>query len=105
MGDFSINELLKIEAPRIPRGASVVVITPSVEPSVLATLHELKRSGLSPVLVILDSLSFGGIEGGRRIANASHAEGIPVRFVSYGDSLTEALSKRALPLAFDTIAA
>jgi hypothetical protein len=82
-----------------------VVITPSVEPSVLAAVHELKRSGLSPVLVMLDAISFGGIEGSRRIANAAHAEGIPVRFVSYGDSLTEALSKRMLPLAVEPIAA
>jgi uncharacterized protein (DUF58 family) len=104
-GDFSINELLKIEGPRIPRGASVVVITPSVAPSVLATVHELKRSGLSPVLVLLNSQSFGGLEGSRRIASASHTEGIPVRFVSYGDSLTEALSRRTLPLALETIAA
>jgi uncharacterized protein (DUF58 family) len=104
-GTFSINELLKIEGPRIPRGASVVVITPSVEPSVLSTVHELKRSGLSPVLVLLNSESFGGIAGSWRIANASQTEGIPVRFVSYDDSITEALSRRNIPKALETIAA
>jgi uncharacterized protein (DUF58 family) len=104
-GPFSLKELLKIEGPRIPRGASVVAITPSVEPSVLSSVHELKRSGLSPVLVLLNSQSFGGVEGSRRIANAAHAEGIPVRFVSYGDSITEALSKRSLPQTIEPMAA
>jgi len=104
-GNFSVKELLKIEGPRIPRGASVVVITPSIEPSAISAVHELKRSGLSPVLVLLNSQSFGGIEGSHRIANAALAEGIPVRLVSYGDSITDALSRRNLPQAIEPVAA
>jgi uncharacterized protein (DUF58 family) len=100
-GQFSLEELLKIEGPRIPRGASVVVITPSVEPSALSAVRELKRCGLAPVLVLLNSFSFGGIKGSYKIAYAAQSEGIPVRMVRYGDSLTEALSQRTLVHTFE----
>jgi uncharacterized protein (DUF58 family) len=93
-GPFSIQELLKVEGPRIPRGASVVVITPAIHLSALSAVHELKRSGLSPVLVLIDASTFGGIEGSSKIATVAQMEGIPIRLVGYGDSLTEALSQR-----------
>ena len=94
-GPFSLQELLKVEGPRIPRGASVVVITPAIHLSALSSVHELKRSGLSPVLVLIDASTFGGMEGTSKIATVAQMEGIPVRLVGYGDSLTEALSQRA----------
>jgi uncharacterized protein (DUF58 family) len=93
-GPFSLQELLKVEGPRIPRGASVVVITPAIHLSALSAVHELKRSGLSPVLVLIDASTFGGMEGTSKIATVAQMEGIPVRLVGYGDSLTEALSQR-----------
>jgi len=104
-GQFSLQELLKIEGPRIPRGASVVVITPSINPMALAAVHELKRSGLSPVLILLDGSTFGGPIGSAKIVNAAQAEGIPVRKVGYGDSLTEALSHRTILKAWKPTAA
>jgi uncharacterized protein (DUF58 family) len=93
-GPFSLQELLKVEGPRIPRGASVVVITPAIHLSALSAVHELKRSGLSPVLVLIDASTFGGMEGSSKIAGVAQMEGIPIRLVGYGDSLTEALSQR-----------
>jgi uncharacterized protein (DUF58 family) len=104
-GRYSLQELLKVEGPRIPRGASVVVITPSVSPTALSAVHELKRSGLAPVLILINAFTFGGIEGSYKIANAALVEGIPVRMVSYGDSLTEALSHRTLAQVWKPTAA
>jgi uncharacterized protein (DUF58 family) len=95
-GPYSLQELLKIEGPRIPRGASVVIITPSVNLTALAAVRELKRSGLAPVLILIDVSSFGGMEGSLKIANVAQVEGIPVRIVSYKDSLTEALARRTI---------
>jgi uncharacterized protein (DUF58 family) len=95
-GPYSLQELLKVEGPRIPRGASVVIITPSVHLTALSAVRELKRSGLSPVLILLDTASFGGMGGTQKITNAAQVEGIPVRVVSYGDSITEALAHRTL---------
>lgn len=94
-GPYSLQELLKVEGPRIPRGASVVVITPSVNLTALSAVHELKRSGLAPVLILINAATFGGMEGSAKIAGAAQVEGIPVRMVGYGDSLTEALSQRS----------
>ena len=104
-GPYSLQELLKVEGPRIPRGASVVVITPSVNLTALSSVHELKRSGLSPVLVLINASTFGGIEGSAKIAGAAQVEGIPVRMVGYGDSLTEALSHRTLAQVWKPTAA
>jgi uncharacterized protein (DUF58 family) len=95
-GPYSLQELLKVEGPRIPRGASVVVITPSVNLTALSAVHELKRSGLAPVLILINAATFDGMEGSAKIAGAAQVEGIPIRLVGYGDSLTEALSQRSV---------
>jgi uncharacterized protein (DUF58 family) len=104
-GRYSLQDLLKVEGPRIPRGASVVIITPSVNPMALSAVRELKRSGLAPVLILINVSTFGGIEGSDRLANAAQMEGIPVRMVGYRDSITEALSRRTMLQAWKSAAA
>ena len=93
-GDFSLEELLKVEGPMIPRGASVVVVTPSIHPSVVASVHDLKRRGLAPVLILIDALSFGGKDGTQKLVAAAQLHGVPVRIVRYEEPLSEALSQK-----------
>lgn len=103
-GKFSIEELLKVEGPIIPRGATLVVVTPSTDASIVTSVYDLMRRGLAPVLILIDALSFGGRDGAGELAAAAQAHGIPVRIVHYNERLTDALSRRPSIHAWDSAA-
>jgi uncharacterized protein (DUF58 family) len=104
IGRLSLEELVKVEGPMIPRGATVVVITPSTHSEVATTVHDMKRRGLAPVLILIDAQSFGGREGTENLAIAARTHGIPVRIVHYGEPLSEALSQQSPARVWDSAA-
>lgn len=104
VGNFSLEELLKVEGPIIPRGATVVVITPSIHSEIVATVHDMKRRGLAPVLILIDAHSFGGREGTENLAVAARMHAIPVRIVHYREPLSEALSHQSSARVWESAA-
>ncbi|NIM94360.1 MAG: DUF58 domain-containing protein [Anaerolineales bacterium] len=103
-GNFSLEEVLKVEGPRIPRGASVVVISPSTRAGIVEVTRELKRLGLAPVIVLINASTFGGPDGSQELLLAAQAEGIPVRMINYEDSLAESLSRRVFLRTWESAA-
>jgi uncharacterized protein (DUF58 family) len=95
VGQQSIADVLKIESPRIPQGATVVVITASSDPAVAESLRWLIHAGRQPVLVMVEDESFGGSQSGAELAAAAKLSAIPLRVVRYGDDIGAALSTRA----------
>lgn len=93
-GAISLLDLLKVEGHRIPRGASVVMVTASVNPKIIASAQDLSRKGISPVLILLDAESFGGEPGSQAMLVAAQSAGIAARLIRYEDSLAEELSQR-----------
>jgi uncharacterized protein (DUF58 family) len=91
-GDLSISALMTARAQHIPRGSTVVMITPSVESEVALAADLLSQRGLRPLVVLLEAASFGGPQGTRELADAVAALGVPVCVVSKGDDLLTALS-------------
>lgn len=94
-GSISLEDLLKVEGHRIPRGASVVMVTASSDPNVIAAAQDLTRKGISPILILLDGESFGGQPGSEDLLFASQSAGIPARLIGYQDSLAQSLAQRA----------
>jgi uncharacterized protein (DUF58 family) len=92
VGNLGLDEVIKIEGQRIPRGATVIMITADTTPRVTTSLRHLKRTGRAPILILLDALSFGGAPGSPAIATAARNLGVPVKLVRCGDSLGAALS-------------
>ncbi len=95
-GSLSMEEVLKIEARQVPRGASVVLITPAAGASLLAATQQAARRGLLPILVLIDGQSFGGHPGTDGLAGAAQRAGITVRVIRRGDDIGEALSRLQL---------
>jgi uncharacterized protein (DUF58 family) len=95
-GWMSLEEVLKIETPQIPRGASVVLVTPTVSPGILTSARQLDRRGLMPVLVFLDAQSFGGPSGSQAIAATAQKAGFTVRLIACDDDLAAALTSPRL---------
>jgi len=88
-GEVPIAALLRAQAAALPRGSTVVVITPDRREELSISLDMLCRRGLNPVLVWLDAASFQRDEG--RSAPPA-CRGVPCRVVRAGDDLTQALA-------------
>ena len=90
-GELTIEEVLKVEGPQIPRGSTVIVITPSLDTTMLGAVRRLSYTGCQPVLVQHDLESFGGAPGTHAIAGAAERSGIPVRIMRKGEPLDVSL--------------
>jgi len=104
VGERSLQDVIKIEGPRIPQGSTAIFITPSVNTDMLAGIRRLRHTGRQPMLVLLDAASFGGPEGSHGIAEAARRSGITARILSYGDNLGEVLGSPIRPLRAPRIA-
>ena len=91
-GEVSISALVVAQARHLPRGSTVILITPSVEASVAAAVDQLLRLGLRPVVVLLDAASFGGAPGTKDLVTTIAGMGVLVRRVENGIDLGTALS-------------
>ncbi len=104
VGDTSLQDVIKIEGPRIPQGSTAIFITPSVDTDMLAGIRRLRHTGRQPMLVLLDAASFGGPEGSHIIAEAARRSGITARILSQGDNLGDVLGSPIRPLRAPRIA-
>jgi len=95
-GTLPISALLTAHAQHMPRGSTVVVVTPSVADEVGLAADLLSQRGLRPVVVLLNAGSFGGRSGTEELARAVTAAGVPVCQVRNGQKLTSALSSDSL---------
>jgi uncharacterized protein (DUF58 family) len=91
-GDLPISALVSAQAQHLPRGSTVILITPSPQEEVAVTVDHLVRLSLRPVVVLLDAASFGGPPGTRALAETITELGAPVRVVANGADVGAALS-------------
>ena len=91
-GDLPISGLVMAQAQHLPRGSTVILITPSTEREVAVTIDHLLRFGHRPVVVLLDAASFDGPLGTATLAMAIAGLDVPVCRVACGADLGTALS-------------
>jgi uncharacterized protein (DUF58 family) len=91
-GVHDLDQVLRVEYPRIPRGSTVIVITAAAGPVVMNAIRSLMIGARHPILVSLDAGTFGGPEDSSALPAAAAREGVPVIAVRCGDSLEEALN-------------
>jgi hypothetical protein len=73
----------------------VLVITPSTALGLSTALRRLRNRSLAPVLILLDSSSFGALSDNAALAAEAARAAIPTRVVRCGDALEAALSTPA----------
>ncbi len=91
-GKLPIQGLVESQARNLPRGSTVVVITPATGDSVSVSVEILVRRGMRPIVVLVDPESFGGSTGCQRLMRQLELMNIPVCRVQNGDDLSQALS-------------
>jgi uncharacterized protein (DUF58 family) len=90
-GELPLRGLVETQAKYLPRGSTVVLVTPTVDLEFVYVVEFLLRRGLRPVAVLLNAETFGGQEGSEALAGKLRSLGIPVRLVDYGDPIDKAL--------------
>lgn len=91
-GDLPVSALIAAHGQHMPRGSTVIVITPSVDREVALAVDTLARRGLRPVVVLIDAASFGGKAGTKELAHEIAAFGVPVSQIGSDTDVARALS-------------
>jgi uncharacterized protein (DUF58 family) len=90
-GNYPIDEVAKIEVPRIPRSTSVFLISPSADAEVVEAAAALRALHRNPHLILIEASSFGAREGSAALAEDASRRGLRTTLVRYGESLPAAL--------------
>ena len=92
-GEFSLREVLAAEAMGLPRGTTLIIVSPSPDTRWAVAARHLDRSGLNVVAVLIDPQSFGGPHGIGEVAAQFSLTAIPNYVIRKGDLLEEVLGK------------
>lgn len=91
-GSLSLLALIMAQARHLPRGSTVVLITPDVTNDIVIATDHLIRRSLRPVIVLIDPYTFGGRVGTDSLAANLRTMGVTVRKVAQGEPLEVSLS-------------
>ncbi len=90
-GDLPLLGLIEAQAPSLPRASTVVLITTSTHYTVDLAVDSMIMRNLRPVIVFIDSQSFGSDLSGAEVIQRLKQRGVPVVVVSHDIDLKEAL--------------
>jgi uncharacterized protein (DUF58 family) len=90
-GEMPLRGLVETQARHLPRGSTVILITPTVREDTVVVVDYLSRRGLRPVVVLLDAATFGGETGTQALIEQIRILGVPTRRVANGDDLSQSL--------------
>ena len=91
-GTLPLQGLIEAQARYLPRGSTVVLVTPATSDTIVQTTDLLLRRGLRPVVVLIDSSTFGGYFSTGHLEKSLSILGVPVCNLRYGDDMSEVLS-------------
>ena len=96
-GNDPLAKVLARNARQFGKSASLLVVTSSTATEWILVLRELLGRGLSIVVVLIDSASFGGEQSLDGVVTELMSIGIPAYVVHRGDPLRYALSRPIIP--------
>ena len=76
--NLSISGLVAAQAGQLPQGSSAILVTPTIFPELLATVDDLQRRGLRPIVVLLMADSFDGPAGSKKLYTSLVERNVPV---------------------------
>jgi len=91
-GEVPIHDVLHAESNLLPRGTTLVVITPTFHEGWATVARQLMRRGLRVVTVLIDPETFGGRRSNAGLYQLLQASGVATYMVRCGDDITTVLS-------------
>ncbi len=92
-GELSIAALVAAQASQLSQGSSAILVTPTVRPDLLLAVDDLQRRYLRPVVILLDSGTFGGQPGTDKLVRSLRERRVPVCLIACNADLAQALSE------------
>ncbi|HVP20822.1 MAG TPA: DUF58 domain-containing protein [Anaerolineaceae bacterium] len=92
-GELPLLGLINAQMSNIPRGSVAVLITASNDDSIAAAADSLAQRKIKPVVILIDSVTFGGTNDVNGLAATLVKMKIPVAVVHKGDDLKNILEK------------
>lgn len=92
-GELSIAGLVSTQASLLPQGSSAILVTPSTRHDLLQAVDDLIFRYLTPIVVLLDTQTFGGPIGSKSTIEALHQRRVAVITVACDANISQALSK------------
>jgi uncharacterized protein (DUF58 family) len=91
-GDLPLEGLVEAQARHLPRGSTIVIVTPNTTNAIYRIADMLMRRGLRPVFVLVDAFTFGGKFSMSPVENQLQTLGVAFCVLQEGDDLTNILS-------------
>lgn len=95
-GELPLLAVVNAEASQIPRASTVVLVSPSVHPSMDLTIDALLVRRMRPILVHIDAHTFGATLPSEEFLGRVRLRNIPVLHIRNQVSLVEALEEKGL---------
>ena len=91
-GKVPISSVLHAESQLLPRGATIIIITPSTGQNLITMARQQMQRGLRVVTVLVDPASFGSNQSAVGVTDMLQASGVLTYLVQRGDNLAQVLS-------------
>jgi uncharacterized protein (DUF58 family) len=95
-GNLPFEQVLKTELAQLPRGCTVVAISPAVDVAWAVAIQQATRSGLRVVAIVIDAQSFGGPAPCTDVIAALAETGAIVRVVKCDELIPAAIERSVL---------
>lgn len=92
---YNLKEMLSLETPKLTRGATVIIVTSSLDDSWIAQFNVLAQRGIRPMCVYIDPTSFGAAPSDS-VRGRLNLMKVPTIVVKKGDNLSAVLSQRPI---------
>jgi uncharacterized protein (DUF58 family) len=95
-GELPLEGVVEAQAQNIPRGSTVLLISPATGKSIPTAVQNLQFRGFRPIVVMIDAKSFGGKAGSEAVYQEICSFHVPCTIISEGDDLGNKLSQNYL---------
>ncbi|MEM9953564.1 MAG: DUF58 domain-containing protein [Chloroflexota bacterium] len=93
--EYNLKTLLSLETPNLTRGATVIIITSTLDDSWIAELNVLARRGIRPMCVYIEPTSFGH-QSSDNVQGRLNLMKVPTLIIRQGENLSTALAQRPI---------
>ncbi len=91
-GELSLAALVSIQASQLPQGSSVILVTPNTKQDLLIAVDDLQKRYLRPIVILLDTATFGGEAGADKMLLSLRERRVPVCVATCNADLSQILS-------------
>jgi len=95
-GDLPFERMLRAELPQLPRGTTVIAISPSPDLHWAEAVQQATHSGLRVVAIVIEAQTFGGTASNADVIAALAETGAVVRTIKCGEPIPEAIARNVV---------